>query len=93
MYIAHVKQHIKVYLTAFYPLHGDGEFIPCEVCWKKAVDIHHIDARGMGGTKREDRPEDLMALCRYDHIKYGDKVQHVDFLRKKHEEFMQYKER
>ena len=24
---------------------GVGDFIPCEVCEKEAVDIHHIDAR------------------------------------------------
>ena len=45
-----------------------------------ANDIHHIHARGMGGTKQADNIENLMALCRNCHIEYGDKKQHIDFL-------------
>lgn len=50
-----------------------SDFIPCEVCEKaRASDIHHIEARGMGGTKKPDTIENLMALCRPCHIQYGD---------------------
>ena len=73
-----MKQHIKAYLTAF--KFDISDFIPCEVCSARAVDIHHIKARGMGGSKTKDVAENLMALCRSCHIKYGDKKQHVDFL-------------
>ena len=45
-----------------------------------ANDIHHIHARGMGGTKQADNIENLMAICRNCHIEYGDKKQHIDFL-------------
>jgi 5-methylcytosine-specific restriction endonuclease McrA len=38
------------------------------------VDIHHIERRGMGGTK-QDKIENLMALCRKCHIEKGDKKQ------------------
>lgn len=48
------------------------DFIPCEVCDSKATDIHHIDARGMGGSKEKDVIENLMALCRKCHIEFGD---------------------
>lgn len=58
--------------------------ILCEVCSKKAVDIHHIDAKGMGGSKTKDTIENLMAVCRSCHTKYGDKKQFKEFLIKKH---------
>ena len=63
-----------------------SSFIPCEVCGKVAVDIHHIEARGIGGSKEADNIENLMALCREDHLKYGDKKQYKDFLKCKHAE-------
>ena len=63
-----------------------SDFIPCEVCGKTAVDIHHIEARGIGGSKEADNIENLMALCREDHLKYGDKKQYKEFLKDKHAE-------
>ena len=63
-----------------------SDFIPCEVCGKKAIDIHHVECRGMGGSKEADAIDNLMALCREDHIKFGDKKQYKDFLKEKHEE-------
>jgi len=65
--------------------YGIDSFIPCEICGKRAVDVHHIDCRGMGGTSKKDGIENLMGLCREDHLKYGDKKQHMDFLRQTHE--------
>ena len=65
-----------------------SDFIPCEVCGKKAIDIHHVECRGMGGSKEADAIDNLMALCREDHIKFGDKKQYKDFLKQKHQEKM-----
>lgn len=73
-----MKKHTKVYLEFFG--YGVEDFIGCEVCGKRAVDIHHINARGMGGTKAEENIENLMALCRSCHIEYGDKKQHIQYL-------------
>jgi len=42
----------------------------------------------MGGSKLKDNIENVMALCREDHIKYGDKKDYMDFLKEKHQEFM-----
>lgn len=50
----------------------ESDFIPCEVCQQRAVDIHHIESRGMGGTSKPDVIENLMALCREHHNEYGD---------------------
>jgi 5-methylcytosine-specific restriction endonuclease McrA len=42
----------------------------------------------MGGCKNKDTIENLMAVCRECHLKYGDKKEHMDFLKEKHQEFM-----
>ena len=79
-----MKKHTMHYLNHFgYDI---SDFIPCEVCGKTAVDIHHIEARGIGGSKEADAIDNLMALCREDHIKFGDKKQYKEFLKEKHQE-------
>lgn len=82
-----MRNHTKVYLKAFG--YDVSDFIPCEVCYSKAVDIHHIEARGMGGSKDADSILNLMALCRTCHVNYGDITQFKPFLKDKHEERMQ----
>lgn len=77
-----MKKHVKVYLDHF-GYSGD-EFIPCEVCGARAVDIHHIDCRGMGGSKKKDEIGNIMAVCRQCHLDYGDKKDKIDFLRNIH---------
>jgi hypothetical protein len=79
-----LKNHTKVYLNHFGYIGED--FIPCEVCGARAVDIHHIEARGMGGTKKADTIENLMALCREHHLQYGDKKQYIEYLKTKHKQ-------
>jgi hypothetical protein len=66
--------------------YDESDFIPCEVCKAKAVDIHHINARGMGGTGTKDTIENLMALCRTCHVKYGDKKKFIEILQDIHNE-------
>jgi hypothetical protein len=66
--------------------YDESDFIPCEICKAKAVDIHHINARGMGGTGTKDTIENLMALCRTCHVKYGDKKKFIDILQDIHNE-------
>jgi len=65
-----MKNHTKVYMDYFG--YGEDDFIPCEVCEKRAVDVHHINCRGMGGSKEKDVIENLMGLCRKCHVEYGD---------------------
>lgn len=69
--------------------YGIEDFIPCEICKSRANSVHHIDCRGMGGSKTKDYIENLMANCGYCHDQYGDKKQfrqmlidtHLDFMR------------
>ena len=73
-----MSKHKKLYLNYFG--YREGDFIGCSVCSKTAVDIHHIDCRGMGGSKTKDTIENLIAVCRECHILYGDKTKYKDFL-------------
>jgi hypothetical protein len=79
-----MKQHTKIYFDYFG--YDVTDFIPCEICEKKAIDINHIKPRGMGGSKKADNIENLMAVCRECHIEYGDKKQHIDFLTQIHKD-------
>jgi hypothetical protein len=45
-----MKKHTKIYLNYFG--YDTTDFIPCEVCGSQAVDIHHIECRGMGGARK-----------------------------------------
>jgi len=60
-----LKAHTKIYFDYFG--YGEDDFIPCENCGSRAVDIHHIDNKGMGGSKTKDFIENLIALCRKCH--------------------------
>jgi len=79
-----MKNHTKIYLKHFG--YGIEDFIPCESCGAKAVDIHHIEARGMGGDKKADDINNLMALCRQCHLVMGDTKTHMEYLKTKHKE-------
>lgn len=68
-----MSKHKDIYFKA-YNL-SEGDFIPCAICGKEAVDIHAIEADGMGGGKRGHRIENLIPLCREHHIEFGDKKQ------------------
>jgi 5-methylcytosine-specific restriction endonuclease McrA len=80
-----MKSYTKIYLNYF--SYGIDDYISCEICNSKCVDIHHIHAR----SQRRDLLNDinnLMAVCRDCHIKYGDKNQHIEFLQHIHNEFI-----
>ena len=58
-----MQKHTKIYMRYFG--YGIDDFIPCEVCGARCVDIHHLEGRG----KDKDRIELLIGLCRKCHDK------------------------
>lgn len=82
-----MKKHKQIYFD-FFGL-DESCFVGCEICGAQAVDIHHIDARGMGGSKTKDFIENLQAVCRKCHIDYGDKTEFKDKLKEVHLKYME----
>jgi 5-methylcytosine-specific restriction endonuclease McrA len=78
-----MKKHTKIYLEYFG--YDQSSWIPCEMCGQTAVDINHIDARGMGGSKLKDNIENLMAMCRKCHMDLGDKKEHKVMMKVVHQ--------
>ena len=71
-----MQRHTRIYMNHFG--YGEQDFIKCEKkgCYKKSVDVHHIEARGMGGTYVDkDYIENLCALCRSCHNKAGASIE------------------
>jgi hypothetical protein len=79
-----MKPYVKLYMDYFG--YDTSDTILCEVCGAVAVDINHIDARGLGGNPKGDKDDisNLQACCRACHIKYADKKQWKDWLKKIH---------
>ncbi len=66
-----MKKHTKLYYS-YFDL-GEQDFVYDEYEWVqnkrviRADNIHHIDPRGMGGSKEKDYIENLMALSFHNH--------------------------
>ncbi len=69
--------------------YDEASFIPCEICGNRAVDIHHIQCKGMGGSKTKDNIENLQAVCRKCHTDYGDISEFKEKLKAVHLKFME----
>ena len=54
-----MQNHTKVYMN--FLGYGEQDFIPCEMCGSRAVDVHHIEKRN---KTKNDYIENLIALCR-----------------------------
>jgi 5-methylcytosine-specific restriction endonuclease McrA len=85
-----MQKHTRIYLDSLG--YTDTDFVSCEVCGKCATDVHHIEARGMGGSKERDTIDNLQALCRPCHIKYGDRKDLKPFLIELHKERMKQRD-
>tara|TARA_R100000773_G_C4190931_1_gene96871 strand:+ start:659 stop:910 length:252 start_codon:yes stop_codon:yes gene_type:complete len=62
-----MKKHVKIYMD--YHDYVLDDVILCSACGTVAVDIHHLEGRKIGGSKKKDFIENLIALCRRCHIK------------------------
>lgn len=82
-----MQSYVKIYLYFFRLTRAD--WFPSELSNQTAVDIHHIHRRGAGGAENEDRIENLIALTREEHNKYGDKKCYKSFLYEKHMLFLE----
>lgn len=76
-----MAKYKKTYIEHFG--YYEGEWIACEVCSKTSIDVHHLDIKGMGGTKKEEKIEDLIAVCRechnkcHDHPEFNEKAREI----------------
>lgn len=86
-----MKPYVRTYINALGL--DSSEPIYSELSRDVANDIHHIEAKGMGGTSNPERNSifNLMALTRDEHEKYGDRKQYKRFLKMKHMEFLMKK--
>jgi len=82
-----MKRHVKIYLDHFG--YGEQDFVPCEICGRRATDIHHIRPKGMGGSKEADNIGNLMALCRKHHNDFHEGRVHRDVYIARHEMFLE----
>lgn len=61
-----MRKHVRVWFAS--RKKKPGELCLCEFhCCNYVVDVHHIKARGMGGSKLLDTPDNLIGLCRLHH--------------------------
>ena len=74
-----MQNHTKVYMQFFN--YEEQDFIPCEMCNSKAVDIHHLEKRN---KTKNDFIENLVGLCRSCHIKAESDTMFNCFARIKH---------
>ena len=81
-----MKKHVKVYHDYFGYYYG--EFIACENCSAKSVDIHHLTFKSELG---KDVIENLMALCRDCHTKAHESKEFNEQLKVIHEDHIKYK--
>jgi hypothetical protein len=86
-----MQKHTKLYFDYFdvdYDPQSGWHNCVSELSGLPSKDLHHIEARGMGGSKHADRIENLMALTREEHEKYGDKKQYKSFLQRAHDNYI-----
>lgn len=83
-----MQTHTQIYFVFFGYAYGD--FIPSELSFGRATEIHHIENKGMGGTKNPDinHIENVMAVNRKEHEEHGDKKKYLSFLKTSHAAFI-----
>ena len=83
-----MKKYIKIYFDYFdidYDPVSGWHDCKSEISGLPSTDLHHIVRRGIGGSQGKDTIENLMALTREEHEKYGDKSQYIEWLQEIHD--------
>ena len=80
-----MKAYTKEYLNKFH--YTETDFIPCEICARRGVDIHHIITRKRRSYLK-DNINNLMSVCRECHQDYGDINEYIPMLFKIHRKIM-----
>lgn len=80
-----MKKHTKTYMDHFG--YGVDDFIPCEFCGSRSVDIHHIYGR-LG--KYAHAIGNLMAVCRGHHNDCHDELIKKDDAMDIHQNFLKH---
>lgn len=62
-----MKKHVEIYFEENGLDPADPVICEMPKCSRLAVDIHHIEPRGIGGNPSKDVNENLIAMCRCDH--------------------------
>lgn len=86
-----MQKHTKIYFDFFGVEHdpvSGWHNCKSEISGDPADDLHHIERRGMGGSKTKDNIENLIALTREEHEQYGDKKQHIEYLKQVHSNYI-----
>lgn len=80
-----LRTYTKIYYNYFD--FGFEDFVPCEICGDKAVDIHHIIARSKEKSLENDI-NNLIGICRRCHLGFGDRTHFLEFLQATHKLYM-----
>ena len=79
-----LPKHTKVYFDYFG--YGEDDIILCEVCLRKATDLHHIKYKSRGGTNDIGN---IIALCRKCHdLAHNEKLTE-DYLQQLHNTYLE----
>lgn len=76
-----MKPYVKTYLKYFG--YSEGDFIPCESCGAKAVDIHHLEPKSIAKAK-VNLIDNIIAVCRPCHDLAGKNREFNEGLKVKH---------
>lgn len=82
-----MQNHTKVYLKHF--VLDQGDRIVSELSCLNGADIHHISARGSGGSKKKDYIENLICLTREEHMRCEMSVLCNKFIHMVHAKFLE----
>ena len=80
-----MQQYTKTYMDSLG--FDESDFIPCQICEQRSTEIHHVISRKRDKKLINDI-QNLFAICRTCHQKYGEIKEFMPFLLKIHRAFL-----